>query len=76
MKKLPNASSRRDFLKSSAVFGAFTILPASLVMGTRSRAKTVSANEKVNLAVIGIGNQGGNDLKTMVGSGHCEVVAL
>ena len=73
MKRL---SSRRDFLKSSAVFGAFTILPASLVMGTRSRAKTVSANEKVNLAVIGIGNQGGNDLRTMVGSGHCEVVAL
>lgn len=45
-------------------------------MGTRSRAQTVSANEKVNLAVIGIGNQGGGDLKLMADSGHCEVVAL
>lgn len=75
MKNRP-ASTRRDFLKGSAAFGAFTILPASLVMGTRSRAATVSANEKVNLAAIGIGNQGGGDLKNMVSSGHCEVVAL
>ena len=69
-------STRRDFLKSSAVFGAFTILPASLVMGTRSRAATVSPNEKVNLAVVGIGNQGNGDRKNMVSSGHCNVVAL
>ena len=68
--------SRRDFLKRSAASGVFTILPASLVMGTRSRAESVSANEKVRLAVIGIGNQGGNDLRNMVQSGHCDVVAL
>ena len=76
MKKPFTSSSRRDFLKGSAAFGAFTILPASLVMGTRSRAATVSANEKVNLAAIGIGNRGGAVLKNMVNSGHCEVVAL
>lgn len=69
-------TTRRDFFKRSAAAGAFTILPASLVMGTRSRAEVISANEKVRLAVVGIGNQGGGDLKNMVKSGHCDVVAL
>lgn len=76
MKKTPSAATRRDFLKTSAVFGAFTVLPASLVCGTRSRAATVSPNEKVRLAAIGIGNQGGGDLKILFDSGHCDVVAL
>ncbi|EDY82308.1 Oxidoreductase family, NAD-binding Rossmann fold protein [Verrucomicrobiia bacterium DG1235] len=30
----------------------------------------------VNLAVVGIGNQGLNDLKALAQSGHCQVVAL
>ncbi len=76
MKHRPNSFSRRDFLKRSAASSVFSILPASLVMGTRSRAESVSPNEKVRLAVIGIGNQGANDLKIMVQSGHCDVVAL
>lgn len=76
MKHPLTRSSRRDFLKSSAALGVFSILPASMVIGTRSRAATVSPNEKVRLAVIGIGNQGGGDLKNMFNSGHCEVVAL
>ncbi len=76
MKRPASHSTRRDFLKRSSAFGAFSILPASMVMGTRSRAATVSPNEKVRLAVIGIGNQGKNDLNNMMGSGHGEVVAL
>lgn len=76
MSHRPNPFTRRDFLKRSAASGVFSILPASLVMGTRSRAETVSPNEKVRLAVIGAGNQGANDLKIMVTSGHCEVVAI
>jgi predicted dehydrogenase len=68
--------SRRDFLKRSTAFGALTIVPASVVMGTRSRAASVSPNEKVRLAAIGIGNQGGGDLKILFDSGHCDVVAL
>lgn len=69
-------ATRRNFLKRSVTASALTILPASLVMGTRSRAQQVSANEKVRLAVIGAGNQGANDLKVMFQSGHCEVVAI
>ncbi|MDX1680291.1 MAG: Gfo/Idh/MocA family oxidoreductase, partial [Akkermansiaceae bacterium] len=71
-----HCSSRRDFLKRSAAASAFTILPASLVVGTRSSAKTVAANDKVRLAVIGIGNRGGAVLQNMSSSGLCEVVAL
>lgn len=71
-----SSSTRRDFLKRSAALGAFSFLPASLVMGTRTRAATVSPNDKVRLAVIGIGNQGGGDLKIMAQSGLCDVVAL
>ena len=76
MKKPTHTATRRDFLKRSAAFGALSIVPASVVMGTRSRAATVSPNEKVRLAAIGIGNQGGGDLKIMADSGLCEVVAL
>jgi len=76
MSKRSHQPTRRDFLKRSAAASAFTILPASLVMGTRSRAESVSANEKVRLACIGAGNQPAGDLKIMVQSGHCDVVAI
>ena len=68
-------TSRRDFLKSSAAYGALTILPSYVALGKQS-STGLAPSEKVNLAVIGIGNQGGSDLKTLFGSGHCNVVAL
>jgi hypothetical protein len=68
-------TSRRDFLKSSAAFGALTILPSYVALGKQS-STSMAPSEKVNLAAIGIGNQGGSDLKTLFGSGHCNVVAL
>jgi predicted dehydrogenase len=68
-------TSRRDFLKSSAAFGALTILPSYVALGKQS-STGLAPSEKVNLAAIGIGNQGGSDLKTLFGSGHCNVVAL
>lgn len=72
MNTKPRQQSRRNFLKSTTALSAFTILPSSGLFGQNR----VSANEKVNLAVIGIGNQGNNDRKTLLGSGHCNVVAL
>ncbi|MGZ0709646.1 Gfo/Idh/MocA family oxidoreductase [Coraliomargarita sp. W4R53] len=68
--------TRRHFLKSSAAFSALTILPSYIALGNKSSSGLVSPNEKVNLAVIGIGNQGNGDLKALYGSGHCNVVAL
>jgi predicted dehydrogenase len=72
MKKQTYNRSRRDFLKASTAFGAFTILPSSGLFGQNG----VSPNEKINLAVIGIGNQGNNDRRSLLGSGLCDVVAL
>ncbi|MEM0965379.1 MAG: Gfo/Idh/MocA family oxidoreductase [Verrucomicrobiota bacterium] len=73
-KNLPPLT-RRSFLKSTAALGAFTFLPSSVVLGSRSKAG-VGPNEKINLAAIGIGNQGGRDLMTLYNSGLCNVVAL
>ena len=52
--------SRRNFLKASTAFGAITILPSSRLFG-KDRAVAISPNEKINLAIIGIGNQGNGD---------------
>jgi predicted dehydrogenase len=62
--------TRRQFLRGTALSaGAFMVVPAS-VLGLRGAP---SPNEKLNLAGIGIGGQGGEDL------GHLEsenIVAL
>ncbi|MGB0744488.1 MAG: Gfo/Idh/MocA family oxidoreductase [Opitutales bacterium] len=72
MNKQPHDHSRRSFLKASSALGAFAILPSSGLFGKNG----LGPNDKVNLAVIGIGNQGNNDRKSMLGSGLCNVVAL
>jgi predicted dehydrogenase len=68
-------SDRRKFLKSSLAFGALTVLPSYIALGNKSSTRT-APSEKVNLAVIGIGNQGRNDLKALFNSKLCNVVAL
>jgi predicted dehydrogenase len=76
MKNLPHASSRRNFLKRSALFASFTILPSHFVLGQKSSGGQLPPSQRVNLAAIGIGNQGRGDLKNLFSSGHCNVVAL
>jgi len=68
-------SSRRQFLKKSALFAGISILPSHLALGAKS-SQGLPPSEKINLAVIGIGHQGGRDLKIMASSGLCQVVAL
>ena len=75
MHKKIEKTSRRDFLKASAVFGSIMLVPSYVALGNQSKSG-ISPNEKVNLAVIGIGGQGGNDLKNLYKSGHCNVVAI
>ena len=67
--------TRRDFLKSSAAFGAFTILPSYVALGNQS-STGLAPSEKVNLAVVGIGNQGNGDRRAMLATKLCNVVAL
>jgi hypothetical protein len=62
-------ASRRTFLKTAATAGAFASFPWL-------RAAGQAPSEKVNLACVGIGNQGGNDVNALVKSGLCNIVAL
>jgi len=76
-----NEPSRRKFLKNaltlSAAAAAFpTILTRSASASVVQQNKPAKPNEKVNLACIGIGGQGGADLKEFVNTGLCNIVAL
>lgn len=62
--------SRRNFLKTSAAFGAFTFLPSRMLWGAGT------PNEKIRLAVIGIGNRGKVNINNIAQNEICEIVAL
>lgn len=74
--KRPQNISRRSFLKSSAAFGAIAFLPAHIALGKSATNGHLPPSERINLAVVGIGNQGGRDRQHMIDSGLCTVVAL
>src|SRR5215510_14308781 len=64
--------SRRRFLCGAAASVAlFNILPSNLVRG----AEKISANDKLNVAGIGIGSRGGADTADVAALGH-NIVAL
>ncbi len=73
-----NSSSRRSFLKGALAFSALTALPGLYVpraYAAPSKFK-VSPGEKVNLAIVGIGNRGGEIGRALYATGLCNVVAL
>ena len=76
MKNPTNTLNRRRFLKRSTLFASFSILPSHFVFGQKSSDDQLPPSELVNLAAIGIGNQGRGDLSNLFASGHCNVVAL
>jgi predicted dehydrogenase len=64
--------NRRKFIYGAGLgVAAFNILPGSLLRG----ADRLSANDKLNVAGIGIGSRGGNDVDEVAGLGH-NLVAL
>ncbi len=73
--KIPRQSMkmpRRQFLHAAGMGVAlFNILPSTRVAG----ADPVQANDKLNLAGIGIGSRGGSDVGEAAGLGH-NIVAL
>ena len=75
-KSSPTSRSRRDFLKTSAAISAFSIVPSYVALGKKASGSELPPSEKLNLAVIGIGNQGGSNLRSAYGAKLCEVVAL
>ncbi len=71
----PYATSRRNFIKASGALSAWALLPAHIALGNQSTTGR-APSERVNLAVIGIGNRGRVVLENMVKTGLCNVVAL
>ena len=73
-------ASRRLFLKKVAALSAATVLPTILTKAmsgvSAPAAGLTGANERVNLACIGIGNQGGSDVFSHYKTGLCNIVAL
>ena len=70
--------TRRGFLKSAAAASTFAILPARGATNDAAAAAepVLPSGQKVNLACIGIGGQGGSIANTLAGTGLANVVAL
>ena len=64
--------NRRSFLRSSALLGGGVLLAQSAL----ANVKLAAANERVNLACIGIGNRGAEIIKDFYKTGLCNIVAL
>ena len=76
-----NDYSRRSFLKRTAALAGLvavapTILTRHAMGAVMPASKLVSANERVNVAFIGIGNRGGEIARDLYNTGLCNVVAL
>lgn len=76
-----NKMSRRSFLQSAALIGGAAMMP-SIVTGCAgegkriAKPKVIGANNKVNVALIGIGNRGNEVSKQFIKTGLCNIVAL
>ncbi|MFD2596224.1 Gfo/Idh/MocA family oxidoreductase [Sphingobacterium griseoflavum] len=64
--------SRRSFISRTAMAGGAMLLSNSVL----GHVKLAGANERVNLAGIGIGNRGGEIIKELYKTGLCNIVAL
>jgi len=74
-----NENSRRSFLKNAMLLSAATALPTIWIKASGKTAPAsglASAGERVNLACIGIGNQGGSDVMSLFNTGLANIVAL
>lgn len=71
-KHISNEINRRRFLINTTLgVATVQILPSGIVSG----ADRISANDKINIAGIGVGAQGGGDIDAMAGEGQ-NIVAL
>jgi hypothetical protein len=77
MNKKSNQFNRRSFLAGSAAASSILFLPnISVAQSGASRKTTVSPNEKLNMAFIGIGGRGKNDLNGFMATEQVNIVAL
>ncbi len=75
----PKEKSRRSFLKNAALLSAASAIPTIWTKAANqwdTGKKPLKAGEKVNLACIGIGNQGGSDVFSHAKTGLANFVAF
>lgn len=76
----PNDISRRSFLRRTLAFSAAAAAVPAFWIPSRANAadgaKLVSPNEKVNLAVVGVGNRAADIARSFYATGLCNIVAL
>ena len=73
MKNQQSPVSRRKFLKTSASIGAVSFIPSYF---SYAENKKISPSERLNVAAIGIGNQGAGNIRSLMATGLCNIVAL
>lgn len=73
-----NAVSRRRFLKNSTLAAGAVALAAntSRAQDAKPARRTIGANDKINIALIGCGGMGSYKLCNFVASQQCNLVAL
>lgn len=74
-----NENSRRSFFKQALLLSAATALPTIWTKASSHTAPSTElakAGERVNLACIGIGNQGGSDVMSLFNTGLANIVAF
>ena len=71
--KKSQGMSRRSFVASSAsVAAVFSIVPSSVL----AQSKEKSPSQKVNVACIGVGDQGRGDMRDLMGVDAVQMVAI
>lgn len=75
---MKNDYSRRSFLKHAMLVSAAAAAAPSLLMAKEKpvQPRKIPANERVNLACIGIGNRGGEIIQALYKTGLANIVAL
>ena len=68
--------SRRDFLKTATSAAAVATLPNIITGCASSGPKRIAPNSRINVGVIGTGNQGTYDLKQMIKDERVQIVAI
>ena len=66
---------RRDFLKTSALGLAGTMIPTSMMAAASSKKKKTAANDKIRMGFIGLGQQGTYLLSSFLQMEDVQVVA-
>ncbi|WP_026475247.1 Gfo/Idh/MocA family oxidoreductase [Alkaliflexus imshenetskii] len=70
------SSNRREFIRNISMGAAGLTIGGMLVGFKPSLAGKPGANDRVNLACVGIGNQGATDIMALYNTGLCNIVAL